>query len=35
VPLDPGTLEERLRSAGFAEARLEPNEYVIQFRAVA
>jgi SAM-dependent methyltransferase len=34
VPLDPATLEGRLRAAGFAEARLEPNEYVIQFRAV-
>jgi ubiquinone/menaquinone biosynthesis C-methylase UbiE len=33
VPLDPATLEGRLRAAGFAEARLEPNEYVIQFRA--
>ncbi len=35
VPLDPGTIEKRLLAAGFAEARLEPNEYVVQFRAVA
>jgi len=33
VPVPPETLEERLRSAGFSDVRVEPNPYVVQFRA--
>jgi ubiquinone/menaquinone biosynthesis C-methylase UbiE len=33
VPLDPETLADRLRSAGFSEAQVDVNPYVIQFRA--
>ncbi|HYM15064.1 MAG TPA: class I SAM-dependent methyltransferase [Dehalococcoidia bacterium] len=33
VPLDPATLAARLTAAGFATVRVEPNPYVIQFRA--
>jgi ubiquinone/menaquinone biosynthesis C-methylase UbiE len=33
VPLDPATIEARLKAAGFSAATLEPNEYVIQFKA--
>jgi ubiquinone/menaquinone biosynthesis C-methylase UbiE len=35
VPLDPATLEERLKAAGFADVRVDPNPYVIQFWATA
>ena len=35
VPLDPATLADRLRNAGFAEAHVDVNPYVIQFRATA
>ncbi len=39
VPLapdrEPGPLEERLRRTGFAEANVEVNPFVVQFRAVA
>lgn len=35
VPLDPGTVAERLRVAGFTEARVDPNPYVVQFWATA
>jgi SAM-dependent methyltransferase len=33
VPLDPATLAARLKAAGFSEVVVEPNDYVIQFRA--
>jgi SAM-dependent methyltransferase len=33
VPLDPATLAARLEAAGFAAVSVEPNEYVIQFKA--
>lgn len=33
VPLVPETLEGRLRAAGFADVRVEPNPYVLQFWA--
>lgn len=33
VPLVPETLQERLRRAGFSEAVVDPNPYVLQFRA--
>ena len=33
VPLDPATLPDRLKSAGFAEVDVDVNPYVIQFRA--
>jgi SAM-dependent methyltransferase len=35
VPLDPVTLADRLTRAGFAKAQVDPNPYVIQFRATA
>lgn len=35
VPLVPDQLEERLKKAGFAQVRVEPNDYVIQFWATA
>ncbi len=33
VPLDPATLPDRLKSAGFSEVNVDVNAYVIQFRA--
>jgi ubiquinone/menaquinone biosynthesis C-methylase UbiE len=33
VPLPPDTLEARLRAAGFSEVSVEPNDYVLQWRA--
>lgn len=33
VPLDPATLETRLKAAGFTSVIVEPNDYVIQFKA--
>jgi SAM-dependent methyltransferase len=33
VPLPPATLEQRLREAGFSEVSVEPNPYVLQWRA--
>jgi SAM-dependent methyltransferase len=33
VPLPPDTLEQRLRDAGFTEISVEPNDYVLQWRA--
>jgi len=35
VPVSPGTIEARLRRAGFSSVRAEPNPYVVQFHAVA
>jgi SAM-dependent methyltransferase len=35
VPVDPATIEDRLRRAGFTSVRTEPNPYVVQFRATA
>lgn len=35
VPIDPDGLADRLRSAGFAEAAVEVNPYVVQFHATA
>ena len=35
VPLVPDQLEARLKAAGFAQVRVEPNDYVIQFWATA
>jgi ubiquinone/menaquinone biosynthesis C-methylase UbiE len=35
VPLAPDSLEQRLRAAGFSEVSVEPNEYVLQWRARA
>jgi ubiquinone/menaquinone biosynthesis C-methylase UbiE len=35
VPLDPAALEARLLAAGFATAVVEPNDYVVQFKATA
>ena len=34
VPLDPATLAARLRAAGFSTITIDPNEYVIQFKAM-
>jgi ubiquinone/menaquinone biosynthesis C-methylase UbiE len=34
VPLDPSTLADRLRKAGFAEVTVDDNPYVVQFRAI-
>lgn len=34
MPLSPDTIVERLERAGFRNPQLDPNEYVIQFRAV-
>jgi predicted methyltransferase len=33
VPLDPDTLADRLKHAGFSEVNVDVNPYVIQFRA--
>ncbi len=33
VPLDPTTLHDRLKAAGFSEVSVDPNPYVLQFRA--
>jgi ubiquinone/menaquinone biosynthesis C-methylase UbiE len=33
VPIEPEMFEARLKAAGFAEAHVEPNPYVVQFRA--
>jgi SAM-dependent methyltransferase len=33
VPVDPATVEARLRRAGFSSVRAEPNPYVLQFHA--
>ncbi len=33
VPIDPQTFEARLSAAGFAQAHVEVNPYVVQFRA--
>jgi SAM-dependent methyltransferase len=33
VPIDPTTLEDRLRSVGFDEVRVDTNEYGVRFRA--
>lgn len=35
VPIDPQTLAGRLERAGFRDIRVEPNPYVVQFRATA
>jgi hypothetical protein len=33
VPVDPATLSGRLSRAGFSQVAVEPNPYVVQFRA--
>jgi hypothetical protein len=34
VPIPPEGFAERLKNAGFSEVHVEPNPYVVQFRAV-
>lgn len=35
VPIDPAGLDARLEQAGFADVRVDTNEYAVRFRAVA
>jgi hypothetical protein len=34
VPVPPDGFAERLKNAGFSEVHVDPNPYVVQFRAV-